>query len=346
MVRRAGSRRSNPRFVEPLAELGTQASYPALPLQQNEHKFYLLTIPVHDIFPFCYVARRGEDPVQGFQRTLNEDRAKDISSYLDNSKGSIPTNIVLSAQSDADLTYVSRTKLLKYKRQQSAFLVLDGQHRLFGYGMTRKEHRVPVAIYEGLSRQDEAALFIDINTNQRGVPASLLLDIKQIAARENEAEAQLRTMFDRLGMDPESPMNGLLTPHQSAAGKISRVAFNRSVKPILASALMDQLSEEKRYELLRNYLRGFSDNLRDDRLLRKAAYFEGFCSVFEDVVKASIAEEGNAKQDSLNAILAPLENLDLTHLSTGGGTRLNKEDIASALRSFLAHRVDIDDDLI
>src|SRR5712671_6757689 len=86
-------------------ELGTTASYPALRMEQNGQKFYFITAPKEDVFPFCYVADRQEEPEKGFQRVLDFGRAKDISRYLDDSLGSIPTNIVLSAQPEAELHY-------------------------------------------------------------------------------------------------------------------------------------------------------------------------------------------------------------------------------------------------
>jgi hypothetical protein len=51
-------------------------SYPALFLTQNKHRFYFGTVPVDDLFPHCFVARRGEDPQQGFQRALSEARRR------------------------------------------------------------------------------------------------------------------------------------------------------------------------------------------------------------------------------------------------------------------------------
>lgn len=222
-------------FIQSSHKKGSFASFAAVPMAQNNHKFYITTIPAEDIFPYCFVARREEEPILGFQRNLNLERAKDIAKYLDNSQGSIPTNIVLSAQETAEVTYKSKNKTLQYKREPKSFLVLDGQHRLYGYGLTRKKHRIPVAIYEGLSRKEEASLFIDINTNQKGVPASLLLDIKQVAEREDEKEATLRLIFDKLNSKSDSPLNGLLSPMKSASGKISRVTFNKAMGPIIDS---------------------------------------------------------------------------------------------------------------
>jgi hypothetical protein len=76
----------------------TRSSFQALPLTQNEHRFYFATIPVDDIFPYCFVARRQEDPIAGFQRTLSLERANDIARYLSAGNGSSdPTSVVLRA---------------------------------------------------------------------------------------------------------------------------------------------------------------------------------------------------------------------------------------------------------
>ena len=130
----------------------TPPSYPALLLAQNQHRFYFFTIPVEDLFPYCFVARRGEDPIRGFQRSLNEDRADDIAVYLSSGTGSIPSNIVLSAQPRSRFRYSNRSKSVSFDRIPEAFLVLDGQHRLWGYQKCKVRHRVPVAVYQNLTR--------------------------------------------------------------------------------------------------------------------------------------------------------------------------------------------------
>lgn len=334
------------RFVTSNKESGSKASYPALRLKQNNQVFYFSTIPVADIFPFSFVARRQEDPIEGFQRNLSDQRAVDIANYLDNSVGSIPTNIVLSAQDSAELEYDSRSKSLKYRRLSKAFLVLDGQHRLYGYGQTKKKHRIPVAIYENLSRKEEAALFIDINTNQRGVPAALLLDIKQVAERESENERSLRLFFDKLQQDSGSPLCGLLSPAASARGKVSRVTFNRGVSYILESPIMSKLSQEKQYELVRNYFVGVEEALQTPGLLVRSAYFEAFCALFDDATRVSRTKFQDYKLDSLKDVLAPINNIDLEVVATGGKTKVTKTTILTVLKQAISGKFEISDDMI
>ncbi len=287
-------------------------SYPALLLTQNKHRFFFSTIPVDDLFENCFVARREEDPQKGFQRALSESRADDISRYLSSGNGSIPTNVVLSAQPEAHLEYNARSKLLSFVRVSRAFLVLDGQHRLWGYSKCPTRHRVPVAIYDGLSRAEEARLFIDINTNQRGVPAALLLDIKQLAEIEKTTETLLRTTFDQLQMDSLSALHGKLSPAKSISNKISRVTFNRALSAALKSEVVRGLKQEDLYKLMRNYVNAFDAELPDKKLLVKAAYFEAMFEMFDEVVRACMTARENLKQSSLQEAVRPIAKLDFS----------------------------------
>jgi DGQHR domain-containing protein len=341
--------RKQPKLSEVIVETPgkmDQASFPALAITQNNHKFYFATMPVGDIFPYCFVAHREEEPTEGFQRNLNPQRADDIARYLDDSQGSIPTNIVLSAQAVAGFSYNSKAKTIKYKRAKKAFLVIDGQHRLYGYSRTNKAHRVPVAIYEGLNRAQEASIFIDINTNQRGVPASLLLDIKQVAEQESQMEATLRGLFDKLAEDSESPLNGLLSGPKSVKGKISRVTFNRAVEDIAKSNVMTKLPQDKQYMLLKNYFRAVERTLRNTSLLRKAAYFEAFSEIFDDVMQMSSNNYQNFKYDSLVEVLGAIRNIDLESIPTGGKTNLTKATIVPILKKTLAGQLEVTEDMV
>ena len=95
---------------------------------------------------------------------------------------------------------VSGGKTVEFTFNPKSFLVLDGQHRVYGFSLAETALRVPVVIYSGLTPTEEARLFIDINTKQRQVPNELLLDIKQLAEREDGRESLLREIFDRFSV--------------------------------------------------------------------------------------------------------------------------------------------------
>jgi DNA sulfur modification protein DndB len=326
----------------------TIASFPAVPIVQNEQRFFFTTIPVSSLFPYCFVARRNEDPKTGFQRRLSETRAEDIAKYLHDGRGSIPTNIVLSAQEDSGLAYNSRSKLLSYDRLPDSFLVLDGQHRLWGYEICREKYghelRVPVSIYTGLTRAVEARLFIDINTTQVGVPSALLLDIKQVAEIESTSEQVLRGLFDNLNSEADSPLRKLLSPSKSVAGKISRVTFNKALMPVIRANVWTNTSKKSQYQLLLNYIRAVVDVIDDTTVLTRAAFFESIFEVFDDVVQTAIAKRNNAKQTSIGEVLAPLKHVEFSE--TAAKARATKSTYMDLIKNALKKSVSISDAMV
>lgn len=308
-------------------------TYPALLMVQNKHRFYFTTIPVDDLFPFCFVARRDEDPLGGFQRSLNESRADDIASYLAAGNGSIPSNIVLSAQPNATFLYNRKTKSISFARESVAFLVLDGQHRLWGYQKCSVRHRVPVAIYDGLTRAEETKLFIDINTTQRGVPAALLLDIKELADMEDAKEHTLRQIFDRLNTDSKSPLAGKLSASKSLTNRISRVTFNRAVGPILTSGVALDAGAENRYKLILNFVNAWDAELSDKSLLLRSAFFEAVFEMFGEIVQSTLAAKRSAKQEMIQATIRPLAKL--SYFGSGGRVLLSKKSMVLIMQSTL-----------
>lgn len=67
-------------------------------VRQGNHAFYTLTMPSDVLARTCSVTTRKEDPKRGFQRELDEKRAREIAHYIDEGVGTIPNSIVLSAQ--------------------------------------------------------------------------------------------------------------------------------------------------------------------------------------------------------------------------------------------------------
>jgi DNA sulfur modification protein DndB len=320
------------------------ASYRALLITQNGRRFYFATIPVDQLFPYCFVARRDEEPLQGFQRALNETRARDIAEYLSKGTGSIPSNIVLSAQPVASLKYSARAGSISFTPVPYAFLVLDGQHRLWGYHKCKIKHRVPVAVYSGLTRAEEAKLFIDINTTQRGVPAALLLDIKQVAEIESTKEQLLRDLFDKLQADPNSPLAGKLSPAKSLTGRISRVTFNRAVSNALTSGVLLDAEAQNRYRLILNYLNAFDIELPDKGMLVRSAYFEAIFDVLDEAVRSSLVLYKDAKKESLQKIVRPLARLNFSGAT--GRVLPTKKAIVSAMQTALRQNVAVSEDLL
>lgn len=275
---------------------------------QGKHRFYTLTMPSDVLARTCFVTTREEDPKKGFQRVLDRSRAEEIAKYIDNGFGTIPNSIVLSAQQDADLKVIGRGKTLAFRDTKRAFLVLDGQHRVYGFSLAKTSLRVPVVIYNGLSRQDETRLFIDINTKQRPVPSELLLDIKRLADYENDTEQLLREVYDAFDRRPSSPLLGLLSPASKASDKLSRVTFYAAVKP-LTSAFKEQ-SVDTTYETLSAFLTAFIAGLSQrgvETAITNPTVFRSAMQLFRDVAqRVKDRHSGNYTVDNFYDVLEPI----------------------------------------
>lgn len=267
-------------------EDGEYLSYTASLITQGKHRFYSLTIPSDVLAGTCFVVDRDEDPVEGFQRLLNKDRAQEIADYIDAGFGTIPTSIVLSAQKVADFKYISAKRTVNFRVNKKSFLILDGQHRIYGFSLAKSDLRVPVVIYNDLTRIDESRLFIDINTKQRAVPNELLLDIHKLADYRSDTETRLGDIFDLFATEPSSPLFGLTSASKRKKERISRVTFNAAAKPVLA--LFGEADVENIYKILAAYLTAFLAHASTRNLdidISSPIVFRSILSIFPDVAQ-------------------------------------------------------------
>lgn len=261
-VRRA--RDSKTHEAEQNAVADGRLRYSVSLVTQGNHRFYTLTIPSDILAETCFVTTREEDPKVGFQRALDKDRAQQIADYIDSGLGTIPNSIVLSAQPEAELKDIGKGKTIEFTPNPKSFLVIDGQHRVYGFSLAKTKLRVPVVIYNGLSKRDESRLFIDINTKQKPVPNELLLDIKKLAEYESDAEQLFGEVFDLFNELPNSPLFGLTSPTSRAKGKISRVTFNAALKPLL-NVFRDE-SSQRVYDIMSEYVRAFRSGAKSAKM--------------------------------------------------------------------------------
>ena len=304
---------------------------------QGKHRFYTLTMPSDVLAETCFATTRDEDPKDGFQRVLDKKRAGQIADYIDNGLGTIPNSIVLSAQPEASLKVVGRGKTLEFRKTKKAFLILDGQHRVFGFSLAKTALRVPVVIFNGLSRKDESRLFIDINTKQRPVPNELLLDIKSLAEYEKGIEIQLREVFDLFNNDTVSPLLGMLSPAQKSVGKISRVTFNAAFKPLI-SIFSDYESREI-YEIVSSYFQviiEWAEKISVHEVITNPIVFRAFMLLFKDIAQRVKDRHGKLYTlENFQEVLEPvLRKIKPSLLKKPGNSQKNLyEEFLKAFRS-------------
>lgn len=287
-------------------------SYTASLITQGRHRFYTLTIPSDVLARTCFVIDRDEDPVQGFQRLLDRNRAQQIADYIDAGFGTIPTSVVLSAQKIAGFEYTRKTRTVRFRDNPKSFLVLDGQHRIYGFHLAKSELRVPVVVYNELSRADESKLFIDINTKQRPVPNELLLDIRKLADYRNDIETRLGDIFDLFATEPDSPLFGLMSPSKRKKDHISRVTFNAGLKSILN--IFGEAESSDIYRVTSSFLAAFISEAEKRNFeidLTAPVAFRAVLSIFPDIAQRVRDKHGTqySPDDFAEVISDMLRNL-------------------------------------
>ncbi len=299
--------------------------YSAIKCTQNRYTFYLSVIKSEELKNICFISRRSENKLKGFQRLLNASRANDIAKYLDENKGVIPSPIILSAQHKASLLYNPEDNTIQFNQLTDCFLVIDGQHRLYGLFESKNNYDVPVVIFDNLDLSSEVKLFVDINTNQRGVPTSLLLDIKQLAGIETSRENRQRNLYDSL--DKKSPLSGYLSSSTSVQGKISRTVLYDATTPIFDNGPLSDKDDEIIYKSVNSYLlafeRVFSESASKGARITKTAIFKAIFLLFNEIISKCLGEHGNAKSETVYQVIKSLSNLDYdTYTGTNNATIL------------------------
>jgi DGQHR domain-containing protein len=325
------------------------ASYQSLKLEQNNKTFYITTLNTTVLKDIAYVLNREEDSIKGFQRVLNTNRAKDIAKYMESENGVIPSPLILSAQPSAELKFDTKTSKITFSNAKNSFLVLDGQHRLYGMFLSDKIHSIPVIIFNNLKTFEEVNLFIDINTNQKGVPTTLLIDIKNLSGKESKKEEKQRDLFDMLNKN--SVISGLMSATKSKVGKISKNTFNQATNKILDSGYFSDENTDVIYKAVRNYLEAseivlLSTNSEKAKLT-KSMIFRALFDIFNEVVELSFKRFSNLKLDSLTETLYPIGSLNYDNYIGSSNSVLLKivSDMKKELYKNNNYNIDISNDI-
>lgn len=302
--------------------------------------YYLIKMDSKKLYDYCYISRRSENKTDGFQRLLSKKKARDISQYyLDG--GLIPSPIVLSMRKNIDIKI--NGDVLSFDEQNDIFLVIDGQHRLYGLSYLDESIEIPVAIFEGLTLEEEVNLFIDINTNQKGVTSALLLDIKDLSGNEGELENIQRKIFDKLSTS-DSVVSDLLSPDEAKRGMISRPAFNESTEDIFKKSILKTQNFDILYTSLYNYIEAFNKMYTESNSIAnigKTIFFKVALKLFDDVTRITISDWDKLDVDSIYNTISILENIDFNYYSGTNKQTENKlfNEMKEILYSKSIHKI-------
>jgi len=165
-------------------------SVPAVRGKLGGKTFYSFVSTPKQMLKIAFVNHRSlNDPAgaPSYQRLVSRTRLRQISRFVYGG-GFFPTNILVNFATKCRFEQVARDEetnvvfgnLYLPCRYRSAWII-DGQHRLYGYAPLSEKHmcqNIMVIAFEELKKEEEAALFVTINHEQKSVPKTLLDDLE------------------------------------------------------------------------------------------------------------------------------------------------------------------------
>lgn len=211
-------------------------------------------IPGPWLLQHCTPRWRKEDPKKGFQRVVKEERARKIAIDVLDQHRTFPNAIVLST----DLLEFEEDKGRISIPNDSRFLVVDGQHRLWAQNYSTYEAPYPCIIHMGLTEVEMARLFLEINDNQKRVPSSLRWDLVRLVRPEDDEHAIRATeLVYALATEKTSPLYQRidLTGEQKEI-KLKQGSVAPEIKTLVSQkdSALRKLDHNDQYETLLRYL--------------------------------------------------------------------------------------------
>lgn len=204
---------------------GLEVRVPALRSRMGRNICYNFAIRPEYLLKIGYVAHRAKGKavdVDMYQRMISKGRLRRIAEYISEG-GTFPTNIVINIRESRYAEFQKGEQRgtgegavfgwLTLRPAYGCAWIIDGQHRLFAYSGHDRAAKayLNVLAYEALSSSEQAQMFVDINSEQRKVKRSLLVeldaDLKWNAEEESDRiQAIISKAALALDCDLESPL--------------------------------------------------------------------------------------------------------------------------------------------
>lgn len=244
---------------------------------------YVTALPVRELLGRVTIDTYAADNPRGYQRPVTPSRLRQLSAYLRQEEGVLPTSVLLCIrqphkaefQPTAGGDAAGEAGLLTVQADVPLWVV-DGQHRILGLQRAITKDRakwvadypLPVVIVEGIDAYEEMRYFHVINTRHKGVPVDVvdrhLLSMREAegaALLEREGErnylrARATKLADLLNTDPASPWRGMIRmPGEPPRPDhiMRQHSMVSSLDPVVGDGFVKRLSDEEAGKLLLNY---------------------------------------------------------------------------------------------
>lgn len=194
----------------------------------NSVNVYTFAMKIRDILKIQYVAVRGRSEEEGaVQRVLNKRRVLQVRDFVLNGNSFFNTFILNWTCEDVkpEIKNIDNADVISFPVLDKAAQVIDGQHRLSGIEEAIKhdndisDQEVLVSLCINLSTSEAANIFLNINSEQKPVPKSLIYDLfGEVYDSENLPINRANDIAQELNANEGSPYFQMIQFPGSARG--------------------------------------------------------------------------------------------------------------------------------
>ena len=346
---------------------------PAAQVRQGSLKLYTTSITVRDLkLPGFYQINKldPDEDGPGFQRLLNEGRAKKLTEYLldGHAEGDafLPTSIFLATNKSIPFDTVANSISFDIK-EVGPFNVVDGQHRIAGLVAAAEKNselldfELPVNIAVELDDVSQMCHFLIVNTTQRSVDKAVeqqivarltgMVDIEHMPTIprwirrqvEKGEDARALVIANYLNTDPASPWLNKIRMANDDGGDatINQKSFVNSVKKYLFSAnnpLADSSFDVNRPKILSNYWKAIVELLVDPESEKSTVIFKKTGVDLFHLTSATVflylVNKKDFKKDTIKEVLERgFKNLSGENVAMASSKWWERGSVASGLNS-------------
>jgi DGQHR domain-containing protein len=313
---------------KPSAKEGALVAY-AIRFRQKRQdvNLYVTTLRVKDLLGRFQSDTCEDENPNGYQRPVTSSRLRQLSSYMRDEEGMLPTSILLCIRQPHQASFDPNVEANGKGESGTLSIdsevplwVVDGQHRLHGLERALKKDKakwlgdypLPVVIVEGIDAYEEMRYFHVINTRHKGVPTDVV-DRHLLSMREAEGAALIERegeknylrgratkLADLLNTDPQSPWQGRIrTPGRPSRPEylMRQHSLVASLDPVVRDSFVKRLTDEEAGKLLLNYWKAAREcwgpvfELPGEYILQKPLGAGAMHQIFPDVLEVCRAAD-------------------------------------------------------
>ncbi len=300
----------------------------------NDVRIVSFMMSAEDLLHTCYVLRKDNwsDSIWLYQRLIEKKKIKSIRDFIEKKGEAFYNNIIVGLPDNVrfcdergdykainEIGDLEGNCTLTFPKEMNSICVIDGQHRIFAHyesGTDSKQEQIisklrkqlhllvtglvfPTEMSNEERARIQSEIFVDINSNAKLVPQSVLLQIKRI---QNPIAAESLAQFVVEKLNKQGVFQNMLQISSLDTGKIKTASIVRFALRYLVTATPLEGKQS-----LFNYWNGHKDDffkLKSDAIDEYVEFCVSILRGYFGAIKKNLKEQWENNSSKLLSVIA------------------------------------------